>query len=749
MGVSILDELSAIDEAAKQRFEAERRVLSFEEYLGLFGSEPGRYCRNAAEYLKDAFDHFGKKQVHQPWGETTRYQLFDLPWLDSEAASRDSLVGQESVQGELYRILSNFVRGGRPNKLPLLHGPNGSAKSTVARCLMMALEHYSKLDAGALYRFHWVFPSQRTTRGSIGFGEKTPVALGRGSFAHLSEEQIDARLIDEVRDHPLLLLPTEQRRPLLDRFWAEAGVEPRRNDWLWNGSLSQKNRTVFDALYSNYEGSLKQVLQHVQVERYFVSRRYRTGAVTIGPELSVDARERQVTADRSLGALPSSLQAVTLFEVHGELIDAAGGLLEFSDLLKRPLDAFKYLQLTVETGELALPSQNVQTNCVMIASANEVELTAFRKHHEFESFRGRVELIRTPYLRSYPQERQIYDAQITSQVRGHVVPHATEVAAMFAVLTRLIRPDAEHFPRPSRDVIRSLTAIEKMDLLGNGTIPGRLDNEKAKALRGLLPELYAEGESQNVYEGGMGASPREMRTVLMDAAQNSSYHGLSPFAVLEELDRLCAREGEYTWLKQEPIEGGYHDHLEFRRVIRERLLTTLEDEFRVASSLVDDARYGELFDRYVLHFTHWVKKEQMRNPITGEHEDPDERLMREVEGILAMPDNAESVRHTWMNRIAAWAIENPGQRVNNHAIFGAEIKRLRDAVFGERREALAKLTRDIVIVVREEGAGLSAEQKRSAEAAITRLGVDFGYERQSAADSVAMLVRHRYANLLT
>ena len=82
--------------------------------------------------------------------------------------------------------------------------------------------------------------------------------------------------------------------------------------------------------------------------------------------MSVDAGERQITADRIRGALPTSLKAATLFEAYGELIEAAGGLLEFCDLLKRPLDAFKYLQITTETGEVALPQQTVQLNCVMI-----------------------------------------------------------------------------------------------------------------------------------------------------------------------------------------------------------------------------------------------------------------------------------------------------------------------------------------------------------------------------------------------
>src|SRR6185295_5766408 len=118
-----------------------------------------------------------------PSGEVTRYRLFDLPWLAPAAAQRSSLIGQERVQEEIYRTLSNFVSGGRPNRLPLLHGPNGSAKSTVAQCMMAALEHYSTLEDGALYRFHWVFPSKSTVKGAIGFSERAAARVGgEGSY---------------------------------------------------------------------------------------------------------------------------------------------------------------------------------------------------------------------------------------------------------------------------------------------------------------------------------------------------------------------------------------------------------------------------------------------------------------------------------------------------------------------------------------------------------------------------------------
>ena len=745
----ILDDLGEVARSVERTFREERRVLSFQEYLELFEADPVRHSRDASRYVRDMFSYYGTDAAERPWGELTRYRLFDLPWLEDSDLQRDALVGQEAVQAELFRVLSNFVREGRANRLILLHGPNGSAKSTVATCIMRALESYSELPEGALYRFHWVFPNQGLVKGSIGFAGRRGESGGTAaSYAHLTEEQIDARLFMEVRDHPLFLIPADERRRLLERLFERAGVDEAPPDWLLRGRMSHKGRQVYDALMMSSDGSLEEVLRHVQVERYFISRRYRVGAVTLGPQLSVDAGERQITADRSLGALPSSLQAVTLFEAHGELIDAAGGVLEFSDLLKRPLDAFKYLQITAETGELALRSQNIRVNCVLIASANEEQLKAFREHHEFASFRGRLELVRCPYLRSWLDERTIYDAQITPQIQKHVAPHATDVAAMFAVLTRMRQPQASQYDKPLQSLVEDLTAIEKMDLYATGAAPERLEEESGKLLKANVDRLYHESDSYPNYEGELGASPREMRGVLLDAAQDLRYRCLSPFSVLDELDKLCERTTEYAWLNAERRPGGYHDHAQFRELLRARLYDTLEDEFRVASGLVDESRYTDLFERYITHVSFWTKGEKLRNDLTGQYEEPDERLMDEVEALLGGPDKGETLRHSLMNRIAAWAIDHPGASVDNAAVFGPELKRLRDAVFAERRVAVAKLCRSVVVLLREEGAGLDDAQRKAARETADAMNQRFGYQDESVIDAAVVLIRERYAELL-
>src|SRR5262249_49918897 len=160
--------------------------------------------------------------------------------------------------------------------LILLHGPNGSAKSTFIRCLGRALENYSTLDEGALYRFSWIFPTQKHTRGGIGFGGNSDALPGSGeSFAYLPDDVIDAGLGDELRDHPLLLVPLDERLRLIDKLLAGEGKAAFNvSDYLRQGALSPKNRAIYDALLASYHGDYIQVLRHVRIERFEISHRY-------------------------------------------------------------------------------------------------------------------------------------------------------------------------------------------------------------------------------------------------------------------------------------------------------------------------------------------------------------------------------------------------------------------------------------------------------------------------------------------
>jgi predicted Ser/Thr protein kinase len=263
-----------------------------------------------------------------------------------------------------------------------------------------------------------------------------------------------------------------------------------------------------------------------------------------------------------------------------------------------------------------------------------------------------------------------------------------------------------------------------------------------------IEEIYEETASYPLYEGSIGASTREMRGVLFDAAQDPRYGYLSPFSVLARLGELSKRTSEYGWLEQETQPGGYHDTAHFLVTLRERLLGFVEEELDRASGLVDEARHAELFERYIEHVSHWVKGEKVQNPHTGALEDPDETLMRDIEKRLGITAEPEAARHSTIGRIAAWAIEHPGAKVSHAEVFGAELGKLRKAAFAERRVGIARMCRDLVIVVREEGKGLESARSAAAQRMLDTLVTQSGYEPTSAADAASELLRSRYAELL-
>lgn len=740
-------ELERIGARVRERFEAEKRVLSFSEYLDEFAQHPYRHSRDAARYLHDCFDYFGAYEVTRPYGKLQRFRLFDLAFEKTEGFEpTDYLVGHEPIQQAFYRALGNFVREGRANRLLLLHGPNGSAKSTFASCLMRALEHYSKQPEGALYRFSWVFP--RGTDGkTIGFGSRDDGPRPGESYAHLPEGRIDVKMRSSLREHPLLLLPIQDRKELLERAYEEHRISEAPPYSLVRGQLGQKNKQIFEALLTAYRGDLSRVLSHVLVERYTISRRYRTGAVTIGPQMAVDASERQITADTSLGSLPASLSSLVLFEPYGELVDASGGLLEYSDLLKRPLDAWKYLLLAIETGEVSLTFSTLSINAVMMASSNELHLSAFKEHPDYHSFRGRIQLIRVPYLRDYRQEQSIYDAQVVSHVRGHVAPHATYVAALWAVLSRLRRADPERYAdRQLGQMAQDLTPLEKAELYADGVTPKRFSSDDALRLKNGIAEIYNEAEQGMPYEGLTGASPREMRTLLLDASQHPDYACLSPLAVLARIRELV-KAGDYGFLRETP-SGGYHDHASFIEQVRERWLDRVDNEFRDSTGLVEEARYAELFDRYITHVSHWIKNERVYNRVTGEYTDPDREMMASVERTLGAGSNVDAFRRGLIAAIAGYAIDHPGEKVEYGKVFPRHLERLKEAYFSDRKKQLQEIAEDILLVIAEGGEerdhGLAQERWDLAKNAYQTLCERHGYQRESVRDALGELLARRY-----
>jgi serine protein kinase len=725
-------------------FTRTRRVMSFGEYVALLGKDMRSHVRSAAQYLRDVFDHFGTRKVRGPRGETVRFNLFDCPWDDG----KESLRGQEEVQDAIYRLVSNFAREGRTNRLILLHGPNGSAKSTVVACIERGLEHYSHLDEGALYRFNWIFPTQNASKGGIGFGGGRDALAEAESYAYLEDEVIDAKISDELRDHPLLLLPKDKRRELIESCLGEdlrSGYRPAR--YLLDGDLSHRNRQIFEALLSAHRGDFARVLRHVQVERFFISRRYRQSVATVEPQLAVDVRTRQISMDRSLSSLPAALHSVSMFEMQGELVDANRGVLDFEDLLKRPFESWKYLLGVVENGTTSLDFGTLEVDTVFFATSNESFLAAFKEVPEFQSFKGRMELVRAPYLLDVRVEQQIYDEQVSrGLVPGsdrHVAPHTAWVAAYWAVLTRLRRPQPERYSGRLANLIGRLGPIEKAALYADESTDA-YSHEEQRELMAAVESIARETDSEIAYEGRSGASPREMKLVLLNAAQSPKYACTSPFGVLDELDELVRATTVYEFLRQPPAPGGYHENAAFVDKVRSRLLVRIADEVRISMGLVDERRYIEHFERYVTHVSYWVKHEKVPNPLTGVDEEPDQEFMSEVERLLGVRSSGMSpadFRGEVIAKIGAWSLDNPGKRPDYERIFPRPIADLRESFFSERKRQVNRINQDLLVYLVDGPDTMLPDAATAVRTTLDNLKQRFGYCDKCAKDAVLALLK--------
>ncbi|MCM2323789.1 MAG: serine protein kinase PrkA [Oligoflexia bacterium] len=738
--------LKTIDQAIRKEFESNRRVLAFDEYMILVGENAERQTRGSSQYLADMMDHFGTYETEGNPHSEKRFKLFDFP-VDGYAPK---VVGQEQVQNQIYRALKTFSRQHFNNKLILLHGPNGSAKSSLIHAIMGGLERYCHEPDGALYTFNWVFPVERYTKGGIGLNvyapaQKEPIH----TYAKLPDEEVAARIPCDLKDHPLLIVPQEQRLAFLEKLLGEKAA---RELWehmpiyLTRGDLCHRCKQVFDALLTANQGDYKKVLMHVQVERFYLARRYRKGLVTIEPQLHVDAQYHQLTYNRSMSALPASLQSLNLFALTGDLIDGNRGVIEYSDLLKRPVDSFKYLLTACESGSVNISSSIAYLDSVMLGSANEVQLDAFKEFPDFTSFKARIELIRVPYLMATHEEEEIYSGQI-QQYAGdkHVAPHAAWTAALWAVLTRLKKPNSINFAPAISAIVSNLSPLEKARLYDNGDMPAALAPEDRKILRAALRRIRDEYSNVPYYEGRMGASAREMKSMLYDAAQSPEFPCLSPLGILRQAEEFVKRVSEYEFLKQD-VKDGFHDAPEFVNTVRNEYLNRLDREVRDAMGLYNSMQWEDFLRRYIQHISLVLKKEKIKNPITGKLEDPDFSLIDEFEKIVGAPDEAsarETFRQNIISQIGAWSLDHPKESVVFAQIFPDFWRRLEKHYYESQKSVLTQL-HDALLVYGSDRDDPNSEGGKLARQTLANLQQKHGYCENCAKEAIFFLMRQRY-----
>ncbi|HAG91078.1 MAG TPA: serine protein kinase, partial [Bdellovibrionales bacterium] len=125
---------------------------SFDDYLALVRENP-KITRNAYQRMYDMIMSKGSNEYVDVKKQMVHYKFFDDPDNDG----KDAVFGADIPLMKLVNVLRSAALGyGTEKRVILLHGPVGSAKSTICRLLKQGLERYSKADEGAIYTFDWV-----------------------------------------------------------------------------------------------------------------------------------------------------------------------------------------------------------------------------------------------------------------------------------------------------------------------------------------------------------------------------------------------------------------------------------------------------------------------------------------------------------------------------------------------------------------------------------------------------------------
>ena len=718
-------DIKNLNTAVKDEFKANQQILGLDEFLKILESKPETHLRGSAQYAADMLKHFGKN------GEA--YRIFD-----------SRVIGLESVQHQVEQILSAFAKMGANNRLILLHGPNGSAKSTLVSAFMDGMSEYSKVPEGALYTFSWIFPIDRVTRGSLGFrGDQEKKSTQLSSYAYLGEDDIACIIPSELRDHPILLIPEHLRARYLKKY------EFTIADRLRLG-LSHRDHLIFQALLNSYQGEYSEVIKHIRVERFYLSRVYRAGLISIEPQMHVDAQYQQLTLNRSLSQLPASLMGLNLFSVSGDLAEANRGMIDFNDLLKRPIDAYKYLLTACETSKVTVGQSILHLDTIFFGSSNELQLDAFKEYPDFSSFKGRIELVKVPYLLKLSQETQVYEPMLKA-IAGEkpTTPHTAWALAFWSVLTRLKKPHRERYPSEIHLVIDKLTPLDKLKLYDSGEMPDRLSNEERKHLKANLVKLREEYINVPYYEGRNGASARELKSVLIDAAQSSDFKTLSPLSVVNELRKFVKRTSEYEFLRQDPVDG-YHDHERFIEILLDEYAAKVDREVRECLGLYDTKQWIDFMKKYITHLSSSLKKEHIKNNVTGAYEEPDQQLLNEFESIVGAPVEAEpkfQFRQNLITQIGAWVLDNPKdgpkEGVDYFKVF-PELKMKIEKHFYESQKTLLQKMNTALKHFGTDYDEPNSEGSKLARETLTNMQKKFVYSEAGAKEVIGFLMSKKY-----
>lgn len=590
------------DKKSNEQFKEQHWAGSFEEYLSMVIERPA-IARTAFQRVYDMIASYGSSKYKEYKKEIIHWNFFDDPMENG----RDAIFGLDVHLNKLVNVFkAGAQRYGPEKRVILLHGPVGSSKSTIARLLKKGLELYSRTPEGALYSFGWV-----------NIGEIL---------------KMDNEMLCPMHEEPLHLVPQEKRSAVLE----SVNQNRDRGEAVHiEGDLCPACRFVFKSLMTHYRGDWKLMVDnHIRVHRLVLSEKDRIGIGTFQPKDEKNQDSTELTGDINYRkiAMYGSDSDPRAFNFDGEFNVANRGIVEFVEVLKLDV-AFLYDLLTASQEHKIKPKKFPQTDIdeVIIGHTNEPEYRKLQNNEFMEALRDRTVKIDVPYITKVKEEERIYqkDFNAKSVPHIHIAPHTVEMAAMWAVLTRLEEPKKAN-----------LTLMQKLKLYNGKSIPG-FTEDNVKELR-----------KEAIREGMEGISPRYVQDKISNALVMDKGNGcVNPFIILNELESGVKT---HSLIRDEETKKHYRELLALVKLEYEDIV---KHEVQRAIT-ADESAIDKLFGNYIDNVKAFTQKEKIKNPYTGEDEEPDERLMRSIEEKIDIAESRkDDFRREIMNYIGALALE--------------------------------------------------------------------------------------------
>lgn len=654
-------------------FSKLNETLSLDQYLVRCLENP-RLLRNSYQYIYDMIISDGVESFQRYRKTYTRYLFF--------TKHKNKVFGLEESLDSIVNYLEGAAGGhGTQKRFLLLHGPVGSAKSTICRAIKEGLQKYSRTDVGAWYTFDWVnLPpevyAESTCRSAL---RENPIKL-------LPPEMLEAFLVDANAN-------------LVEEFDTEHGKKHQPYDVSVEGDLNPRCKLFYNKLMEMYNGDWKKVVdKHIKVVRLTHSESDRIGIGTFQPKDEKNQDSTELTGDinfRNIGLYGSDSDP-RAFNFDGEFEVANRGMVEFIEALKLQNEfLYDLLEATQDHSIKPKKFSRIYVDELIIGHTNSPEFQKLQGNRYMEALRDRTVRVDIPYLLRISDEIKVLEQDYApGKVKQHIMPHTLEIAATFAVLTRLV--DDQEIKIDLRD---------KAKLYDGKSLPNWTE-DGVKELKDKHPS-----------EGLEGLSARYIQDCISSCiARNKGY--VNAFHVLNIL-----KEGLRS---SSLVDASQIDRYEKAHDLSvKELQDILKNE--VQKALVSDENLiVRICAKYIDNLVAYVNHEKIRNPITGQDQEPDERLMRSIEEKINIPDQGSP---DFRRSIAAFI----GTLANRNQQFrwdsNPELKRaLQAKLFDDTRDTIK------ISSLSSEAAAVDPELQEKIDAIKTRLIKNFGYNEQSATD---------------